>query len=301
VIVVDSNIPIYLVGANHPNKAASRALRECAITDGEILVTDGEVRRRDHQELASDVASTIRRHRSTEEPGMASQTPDAATRQAFLAQRRRASEERFDTRFAATYDEAWGAVALSHAAMLERWLSATAPGGIVLDAPCGTGKYWPAILASGRRIAGIDQSARMLAEAARKHPGVPTRHLGLQELDDPGAYDAILCADAMEYVGPEDWPSVLARLRDAARPGAPIYLTVELADPAEVAAAFVAARRRGEPVVDGEDLEPDGGYHYFPRREQVLGWLADARLERIDETEGDFYWHLLLRRPGSVE
>jgi predicted nucleic acid-binding protein len=43
VIFVDSNIPMYLVGADHPNKAAARALLERAITDGEILVTDAEV------------------------------------------------------------------------------------------------------------------------------------------------------------------------------------------------------------------------------------------------------------------
>jgi uncharacterized protein len=43
VIFVDSNIPMYLVGSEHPNKAAARALLERAITDGEILVTDAEV------------------------------------------------------------------------------------------------------------------------------------------------------------------------------------------------------------------------------------------------------------------
>jgi uncharacterized protein len=43
VIFVDSNIPMYLVGADHLNKAAARALLERAITDGEILVTDAEV------------------------------------------------------------------------------------------------------------------------------------------------------------------------------------------------------------------------------------------------------------------
>jgi uncharacterized protein len=43
VIFVDSNIPMYLVGADHPNKAGARALLEHAITDGEILVTDAEV------------------------------------------------------------------------------------------------------------------------------------------------------------------------------------------------------------------------------------------------------------------
>jgi predicted nucleic acid-binding protein len=43
VIFVDSNIPMYLVGAPHPNKVAARTLLERAITDGEVLVTDAEV------------------------------------------------------------------------------------------------------------------------------------------------------------------------------------------------------------------------------------------------------------------
>jgi uncharacterized protein len=43
VIFVDSNIPMYLVGADHPNKETARRLLERAITDGELLVTDAEV------------------------------------------------------------------------------------------------------------------------------------------------------------------------------------------------------------------------------------------------------------------
>jgi len=43
VIFVDSNIPMYLVGADHPNKDVARRLLERAITDGELLVTDAEV------------------------------------------------------------------------------------------------------------------------------------------------------------------------------------------------------------------------------------------------------------------
>lgn len=42
-IFVDSNIPMYLVGAEHPNKEAARRLVEKAIIDGERLVTDAEV------------------------------------------------------------------------------------------------------------------------------------------------------------------------------------------------------------------------------------------------------------------
>lgn len=42
-ILIDSNIPMYLVGAPHPNKARARTLLERAIAAGERLVTDAEV------------------------------------------------------------------------------------------------------------------------------------------------------------------------------------------------------------------------------------------------------------------
>lgn len=42
-IFVDSNIPMYLVGAAHPNKDAAQRLLERAIVEGERLVTDVEV------------------------------------------------------------------------------------------------------------------------------------------------------------------------------------------------------------------------------------------------------------------
>ncbi len=42
-IFVDSNIPMYLVGAPHPHKTDAQRLLERAITDGERLVTDAEV------------------------------------------------------------------------------------------------------------------------------------------------------------------------------------------------------------------------------------------------------------------
>jgi predicted nucleic acid-binding protein len=43
VIFVDSNIPMYLVGAEHPNKQAARRLLERVIVDNEPLATDAEV------------------------------------------------------------------------------------------------------------------------------------------------------------------------------------------------------------------------------------------------------------------
>jgi len=42
-IFVDSNVPIYLVGAAHPHKADARHLLESAVAARERLVTDAEV------------------------------------------------------------------------------------------------------------------------------------------------------------------------------------------------------------------------------------------------------------------
>lgn len=42
-ILIDSNVPMYLVGAAHPHKADSQRLLEAAVAAGEKLVTDAEV------------------------------------------------------------------------------------------------------------------------------------------------------------------------------------------------------------------------------------------------------------------
>jgi predicted nucleic acid-binding protein len=42
-IFIDSNIPMYLVGAAHPHKAEARVILERLITEGQRLVTDAEV------------------------------------------------------------------------------------------------------------------------------------------------------------------------------------------------------------------------------------------------------------------
>ena len=42
-ILVDSNIPMYLVGAPHPHKLDAQRLLETALSSGDRLVTDAEV------------------------------------------------------------------------------------------------------------------------------------------------------------------------------------------------------------------------------------------------------------------
>lgn len=215
-------------------------------------------------------------------------------RATWLKEKRRRAEVRMNTLFAPNYDEHWGHISATHRAMLARFLTLCPASCTILDAACGTGKYWSIVLESGRGVTGIDQSQQMLNKAKAKFPEVHVEKLGLQEMSYDGAFDGIICVDAMENVFPEDWPHVLSNFHRALRRGGHLYFTVELADEAEIRAAAEAGRRLGLPVVDGEWAH-EGGYHYYPAIEQVRRWTRDARFDILEETARDEYHHFIVR------
>jgi ubiquinone/menaquinone biosynthesis C-methylase UbiE len=182
-----------------------------------------------------------------------------------------------------------------------RRLLATCPsGGTVLDAPCGTGRYFPLVAESGRRVVGIDQSAGMLDQARARGIAIELQHVGLQELAFVARFDAVMTVDALENVAPEDWPLVLANLHRAMRPRGHLYLTVEEQARKHLDAAYAKLVTSGLPAVAGEVVEGDvAGYHYYPDRRQVLAWFDSENLELIDEhykqEDGWGYRHFLLR------
>ncbi len=214
----------------------------------------------------------------------------------FVKERRQIAQDRMNTLFAPTYDEDWGsAISPSHREMLAKFLGLCPPDGLILDAACGTGKYFHAILESGRRVFGIDQAEAMLEKAQAKFPEVPLANIGMQEISVTGEYDAIICMDAMEYVSPEDWPLVLNNFHRALKQDGWLYLTSEIPGEGAVDEALKEGQVLGYPVVPGESVHK-GGYHYYPTREQVQNWLAGAGFEIVEQSEGDEYWHLLTRR-----
>lgn len=223
-------------------------------------------------------------------------------RRAWLDERRAATRADYDAE-AAEYD-ALDYPREAHDEWVARLLARCRPGALILDAPCGTGRYFAQIRAAGVRVVGIDQSPGMLREARAKGLADRVDLIGLQELAFDAEFDGVLTIDAMENVPPEDWPRVLANLRRAVRPGGLVYLTVEeTSDAAALSAAFADLVMRGLPAVRGEVVEGDvASYHFYPDRARVRAWLADARLEVIEEehvhARDDWgYWHLLLQRP----
>jgi SAM-dependent methyltransferase len=171
---------------------------------------------------------------------------------------------------------------------------------LVLDAPCGTGKYFSIVATVGHRVFGIDQSAGMLEQARARGIAVSLEHVPLQDLACKHDFDAVLTIDAMENVPPEEWPIVLANLHRALRPGGLLYMTVEETTEVEIDAAFAALMARGLPAVRGEVIEGNvAGYHFYPGSQRVREWFAAEGLEVLEEAfkqeDGWGYRHFLLR------
>ena len=135
----------------------------------------------------------------------------------WLAERRAALVSGYDAEAATYGDEEYP---LGRAAgMGGPGAASDRAGATVLDAPCGTGRYFPMLAAAGVRVAGVDQSAGMLARARERGIAISLEHISLQELSYAGRFDAVLTIDAMQHIPPEDWPGVLANLHRAARAG----------------------------------------------------------------------------------
>ncbi len=224
-------------------------------------------------------------------------------RSAWLRERRAAVEAEYDAEAAGYDDHPYPAT--SHRSFVLRLLETCPAGGMVLDAPCGTGQYFELVRTSGRQVVGIDQSAGMLANARARQIATRVEQIGLQEMAFDAEFDGAMTIDAMENVPPEDWPLVLANLHRALRPGGHLYLTVEVVDDGEIDAAFADSTGKGWPVVRGEVIEGDtAGYHFYPRPEQVSAWLdaegLDVVAEAYDQEDGWGYRHLLCTgRPAT--
>jgi SAM-dependent methyltransferase len=214
-------------------------------------------------------------------------------------ERRLWNEVQTDTIYARQYDQHRGSsVSPSHRNMLEHFLDLCPTGGSILDAACGTGKYWPILLARGFSVYGTDQSQQMLCQVQAKFPDVPVEHVGMQELSFVDTFDGIICIDALEMAFPEDWPVILHNFARALHVYGMLYFTVAVITQKILDIAFHAGQRLGLPLIYGE-FAHHGGYNYYPTDEQVRICLADTPFTLLDVTEGDTYRHYLTRKENG--
>src|SRR5262249_7159871 len=88
-------------------------------------------------------------------------------RQTWLAQRQAAVVADYDAEPGTSDDNLYPAEAQQE--WVARLMRLVPPGGAILDAPCGTGRYFSLMADAGMQVTGVDQSAGMLAQARAKN------------------------------------------------------------------------------------------------------------------------------------
>ena len=105
-------------------------------------------------------------------------------------------------------------------AWLERATQRIPLGSEVLDLGCGAGIPMTAALADGRRVTGVDISARQVAMAQRNVPSATFMHADMTTLDLPDdSLDAVTAFYSVTHLPQLQLPGLLASIHRWLRPG----------------------------------------------------------------------------------
>jgi 2-polyprenyl-3-methyl-5-hydroxy-6-metoxy-1,4-benzoquinol methylase len=228
--------------------------------------------------------------------------------------RMQSNTEAIYDRFSPRYWVSWGLTEdETHQQYLQKFLQRVAPGGAILSAACGAGRYDGVLLDAGHSVVGIDQSAGVLARAKEHFPQVQYQKMALQELHFREVFDGIICMDALEHICPEDYPGILRGFQEALKPGGVLYFTADREEEPDfdLEMYYEKAKAAGLPVVFGEvadeaafaqameqieasdELTDRAVYHYYPPLAQVRAWIDQAGLAIEAEGAGSGFHHFL--------
>src|SRR5512137_1296268 len=133
----------------------------------------------------------------------------------FLKHMRSNAEALYD-RFSSRYWVTWTMnVEETHRVYMQKFLERVPPGGRILSAACGAGKFDGMPLEAGHPVVGIDQSEGVLKIAREHFPQVEYKKMALHEMNFREEFDGVTCMDAMEHICPEDYPGILRGFQEA--------------------------------------------------------------------------------------
>ena len=127
-------------------------------------------------------------------------------------------------RWAPVYD-APGNPLIAHEEPVAHEIFASWPTSLrVLDVPCGTGRHAAYLAGLGHDVTGVDGSPAMLAEAARKLPGLTLIEGKIESLPfEIDEFDAAVCALLFDHLPRVD--QAIAELARVVRPGGHIMIS----------------------------------------------------------------------------
>jgi len=155
-----------------------------------------------------------------------------------------------------------------------------APGARILDAPCGYGRVAAALARRGARVLGVDLSATLLGEAARRRGDLPSEQLAYLRHDlrvplaadvphAAGGFDAAVNVfTSLGYGSEADDLAILRTLAGAVRPGG--HVLVETMHRDAVAVFLAKGVRPAQRYADGTLLVEE------PRLDPVAGRIETA-------------------------
>ena len=129
---------------------------------------------------------------------------------------------------AADYAEMTDAEDSSHPELLA-FIAACPTGGRVLDLGCGPGTAAAVMARAGLQVEATDASSEMVAMAAR-HPGVNAQQAVFDDITGTNIYDGIWASFCLLHAPRVDFPTHLAALHDALKPGGVFYIGMKLGE-----------------------------------------------------------------------
>ncbi len=167
---------------------------------------------------------------------------------------------------------------------LEAFAARLPAGGRVLDLGCGPGFYAAKLAEWGFEADATDASAEMVARAARK-PGVTAWQARFDELEGEGVYDGIWANFSLLHLPRAEMPGILARIRQAGRPGMALHVGLKLGQ--------------------GEGPDAIGRFYAYYGEDEIVELLAKAgfsviarRLGRGKGLDGSLSDHIVVLAHG---
>lgn len=120
-------------------------------------------------------------------------------------------------------------VALDATDLYEPFLALVPPGGLILDAGCGSGRDALAFRRLGYAVTAFDASPE-LARLAAEHTHLPVEVLRFQDMAFDGEFDGVWACSSLLHVPRAEMPDVLTRVARALRPGGVCFMSFKLGD-----------------------------------------------------------------------
>ena len=106
----------------------------------------------------------------------------------------------------------------------DRFLGYLAPGSLILDFGCGSGRDSRYFLSKGYAVEACDGSEEMV-KAATRNAGIPVKKMLFSELNEENRYDGIFACASILHVPSAELPDIIGKMKKAVKKGGILYVS----------------------------------------------------------------------------